>query len=87
MKWVKFYEDVMGFKMIITFDDNNLSLEYSALMSIKWFPAEARLCRNFQSMSPAAGKKEIANEPGKTGLGLSYRTRCTAHRRIITQES
>ena len=32
-EWVKFYEDVMGFKMIITFDDSDISTEYSALMS------------------------------------------------------
>jgi len=31
--WVRFYEEVMGFKMIITFDDNDISTEYSALMS------------------------------------------------------
>ncbi len=32
-KWVKFYEDVMGFKNILTFDDKQISTEYSALMS------------------------------------------------------
>jgi 4-hydroxyphenylpyruvate dioxygenase len=32
-KWVKFYEDVMGFKLLITFDDNDISTEYTALMS------------------------------------------------------
>ncbi len=32
-KWVKFYEDVMGFKLLITFDDKDISTEYSALMS------------------------------------------------------
>lgn len=32
-EWVKFYEDVMGFKLIITFDDKDISTEYSALMS------------------------------------------------------
>jgi len=32
-EWVKFYEDVMGFKMLITFDDKDISTEYSALMS------------------------------------------------------
>ncbi len=32
-KWVKFYEDVMGFKLLITFDDEDISTEYSALMS------------------------------------------------------
>jgi len=31
--WVKFYEDVLGFKLLITFDDEDISTEYSALMS------------------------------------------------------
>jgi 4-hydroxyphenylpyruvate dioxygenase len=31
--WVKFYEDVMGFRNILTFDDKDISTEYSALMS------------------------------------------------------
>ena len=31
--WVKFYEDVMGFKLIITFDDTDISTEYTSLMS------------------------------------------------------
>src|SRR5260370_19468956 len=32
-RWVKFYEDVMGFRNILTFDDKDISTEYSALMS------------------------------------------------------
>ncbi|EMR03448.1 4-hydroxyphenylpyruvate dioxygenase [Cesiribacter andamanensis] len=32
-KWVKFYEDVMGFKLLITFDDKDISTKYTALMS------------------------------------------------------
>lgn len=32
-RWVKFYEDVMGFKLLVTFDDNDISTEYTALMS------------------------------------------------------
>ena len=32
-QWVKFYEDVMGFKLLLTFDDDDISTEYSALMS------------------------------------------------------
>ncbi len=32
-QWVKFYEDVMGFKLLITFDDKDISTEYTALMS------------------------------------------------------
>jgi 4-hydroxyphenylpyruvate dioxygenase len=31
--WVKFYEDVLGFKNILSFDDKDISTEYSALMS------------------------------------------------------
>ncbi len=31
--WVKFYEQVLGFETIITFDDKDISTEYSALMS------------------------------------------------------
>lgn len=31
--WVKFYEDVLGFRLLITFDDEDISTEYSALMS------------------------------------------------------
>lgn len=32
-EWVKFYEEVMGFKLLLTFDDSDISTEYSALMS------------------------------------------------------
>ena len=31
--WVNFYERVMGFKLLLTFDDKDISTEYSALMS------------------------------------------------------
>jgi 4-hydroxyphenylpyruvate dioxygenase len=32
-RWVSFYENVMGFKNILSFDDADISTEYSALMS------------------------------------------------------
>lgn len=32
-EWVKFYEHVMGFHQIVSFDDKDISTEYSALMS------------------------------------------------------
>ena len=32
-KWVAFYERAMGFKLLVTFDDSDISTEYSALMS------------------------------------------------------
>ena len=32
-KWVDFYKDVMGFRQLISFDDKEISTEYTALMS------------------------------------------------------
>ena len=32
-EWVAFYEKVMGFSLLLTFDDKDISTEYSALMS------------------------------------------------------
>jgi len=32
-EWVKFYEDVLGFSVLVHFDDKDISTEYSALMS------------------------------------------------------
>ncbi len=32
-KWVQFYQDVMGFKLLIIFDDKDISTKYTALMS------------------------------------------------------
>lgn len=32
-KWVEFYQKVMGFNLLITFDDKDISTEYTALMS------------------------------------------------------
>lgn len=32
-RWVKFYQEVLGFKLLITFDDKDISTEYTALMS------------------------------------------------------
>jgi 4-hydroxyphenylpyruvate dioxygenase len=31
--WVRFYQDVMGFTQLVSFDDKDISTEYSALMS------------------------------------------------------
>lgn len=31
--WVNFYQDVMGFQLLVTFDDKDISTEYTALMS------------------------------------------------------
>lgn len=32
-EWVKFYQDVMGFNLLVTFDDKDISTKYTALMS------------------------------------------------------
>ncbi len=32
-EWVKFYQEVMGFKLLVTFDDKDISTKYTALMS------------------------------------------------------
>lgn len=32
-KWVDYYQKVLGFKLLITFDDNDISTKYTALMS------------------------------------------------------
>ncbi|HIK54708.1 MAG TPA: 4-hydroxyphenylpyruvate dioxygenase [Synechococcales cyanobacterium M55_K2018_004] len=32
-QWVKFFADVMGFELLVSFDDKTISTEYSALMS------------------------------------------------------
>lgn len=32
-EWVKFYEEVMGFSLLVTFDDKDISTKYTSLMS------------------------------------------------------
>lgn len=53
---VKFYEDVMGFKNILTFDDNDISTEYSALMSKVMSNGNGYV--KFPINEPAEGKKK-----------------------------
>jgi 4-hydroxyphenylpyruvate dioxygenase len=55
-KWVKFYEDVMGFKLLITFDDKDISTEYSALMSK--VVANGNGFIKFPINEPAEGKRK-----------------------------
>ena len=54
--WVKFYEDVMGFRNILTFDDNDISTEYSALMSKVMSNGNGYV--KFPINEPAEGKKK-----------------------------
>ena len=55
-EWVGFYERVMGFKNLITFDDKDISTEYSSLMSKVMANGNERI--KFPINEPAAGKKK-----------------------------
>jgi len=55
-RWVKFYEDVMGFKNILSFDDEDISTEYSALMSKVMSSGNGYV--KFPINEPAEGKKK-----------------------------
>jgi 4-hydroxyphenylpyruvate dioxygenase len=54
--WVKFYEDVMGFRNILSFDDKDISTEYSALMSKVMSNGNGFV--KFPINEPAEGKKK-----------------------------
>ena len=54
--WVKWYEDVLGFKNLISFDDKDISTEYTALMSKVMASGNGRV--KFPINEPADGKKK-----------------------------
>jgi 4-hydroxyphenylpyruvate dioxygenase len=54
--WVHFYEAVMGFKLLVTFDDKDISTEYSALMSKVVSNGNGYI--KFPINEPASGKKK-----------------------------
>lgn len=76
-KWVKFYEDVMGFKLLLTFDDKDISTEYSALMSKVVSNGNGYI--KFPINEPAEGKKksqideylEFYNGPGVQHVAIA----------------
>lgn len=55
-KWVKFYEEVMGFRLLITFDDKDISTEYTSLMSKVVSNGSGYV--KFPINEPAEGKKK-----------------------------
>src|SRR5258708_11263006 len=75
--WVRFYEDVMGFKNLISFDDEDISTEYSSLMSKVMSSGNERI--KFPINEPAEGKKksqideylEFHGGPGVQHLALA----------------
>lgn len=76
-EWVGFYEKVMGFKNLITFDDKDISTEYSSLMSKVMANGNERI--KFPINEPAKGKKksqideylEFYGGPGVQHLALA----------------
>ena len=54
--WVEFYAHVMGFRNLLTFDDKDISTEYSSLMSKVMANGNDRI--KFPINEPAAGKKK-----------------------------
>jgi 4-hydroxyphenylpyruvate dioxygenase len=54
--WVKWYEDVLGFTNMISFDDKDISTEYTALMSKVMASGNGRV--KFPINEPAQGKKK-----------------------------
>ena len=54
--WCKFYAEVMGFAQIISFDDKDISTEYTALMSKVMSNGNGRI--KFPINEPAEGRKK-----------------------------
>ncbi|MBS1903911.1 MAG: 4-hydroxyphenylpyruvate dioxygenase [Bacteroidetes bacterium] len=75
-KWVKWYEEVMGFHVFVSFDDSDISTEYSALMSKVMASGSEKI--KFPINEPATGKKksqieeyvEWYNGPGVQHIAL-----------------
>lgn len=55
-KWVEFYAKVMGFAQLVSFDDKDISTEYTALMSKVMTNGNGRI--KFPINEPAEGKKK-----------------------------
>lgn len=55
-KWVDFYARVMGFSQLVSFDDKDISTEYTALMSKVMSNGNGRI--KFPINEPAEGKKK-----------------------------
>jgi 4-hydroxyphenylpyruvate dioxygenase len=75
--WCKFYQEVMGFAQIISFDDKDISTEYTALMSKVMSNGNGRI--KFPINEPADGAKksqieeylDFYNGPGVQHLALA----------------
>jgi 4-hydroxyphenylpyruvate dioxygenase len=78
--WVEFYEKVMGFRNILSFDDKDISTEYSALMSKVMSNGNGFV--KFPINEPAEGKKKSQVEEYLEfykGEGVQHVALATAH--------
>jgi len=55
-RWVDFYQTVMGFKKLVSFDDEDISTEYSSLMSKVVSSGDERI--KFPINEPAEGRRK-----------------------------
>ncbi len=55
-RWVEFYRKVLGFELLITFDDSDISTDYTALMSKVVASGNGRI--KFPINEPAPGKRK-----------------------------
>ncbi|MDQ3705695.1 MAG: 4-hydroxyphenylpyruvate dioxygenase [Chloroflexota bacterium] len=76
--WVEYYARIMGFSQLISFDDKDISTEYSALMSKVMQDGTGRV--KFPINEPAAGKKKSQIEEYLD----YYRTPGVQHIALIT---
>ena len=72
-KWVDFYAKVMGFSQLVSFDDKDISTEYTALMSKVMTNGNGRI--KFPINEPAKGRKKSQIEE----YILLSRLRCSAY--------
>jgi len=88
-RWVRFYEETMGFKNILSFDDKDISTEYSALMSKVMSNGNGYV--KFPINEPAEGKKksqveeylEFYNGEGVQHIALATRDIVKTVRELI----
>jgi 4-hydroxyphenylpyruvate dioxygenase len=76
-RWVRFYERVLGFSQLVSFDDKDISTEYTALMSKVVQGGQGRI--KFPLNEPAEGRRksqideylEYYNGPGVQHIALA----------------
>jgi 4-hydroxyphenylpyruvate dioxygenase len=89
--WVRFYEQVMGFRLYQTFDDKDISTEYSALMSKVMANGNSRI--KFPINEPAPGRRrsqideylEYYRGPGIQHIAMATRDIVAAVSRLRAQ--